>query len=366
MKSDSYWLLARLKYFAVSLCWGLLIASDIGLASAGTGQESAQNVSTQVLESQKFLQKHQYVEAEQSFKKELANTSVSDSKNVVDLLNYIGVSLHAQKKEKEAIDYFSKALSALPKKMDVGDFRKAKILSNLSLAYSAQGNSTKAMECSEEALSVFRAKKAAPLDLAVLLNSYGRLKMDAGDLERAECLFAESIAVREKIKGRNSIELVSPLVNLSGVLLEQRKVAQAEEACRRAIVICQQQDGDDSQKLFPLLCNLATLHVEQHRYKEAISSFNRAREIAEKYFGTNSEEALTTYFALSEFYEKDGQAKLSEHSLTHAVEICRYLYGQENKKTFEATLALAHLFELHGNSAEAERLRLLCGLTQSK
>ena len=366
MKDDSYWLLARLKFFAVSICWGFLMASDIGLASAGAGQESTQKMSPQVIEAQNFLKKHQYAEAEQSFKKALAKTPPDDSKNVIDLLNCIGSTLHAQKKEKEAINYFSKALAALPKKMAGGDLRKAKILSNLSLVYSAQGNSAKAMQCGEEALSVFHAEKAAPLDLAVLLNSYGRLKMDAGDFNRAESLFAESVAVREKVKGSNSVELVSPLVNLSGAYLEQKKLAQAEATCRRAIVICQQQDGDDSEMLFPLLCNLGALHVEQHRYKEAISTYKRAREIAEKYFGRNSEESLATYFALSEFYEKDGQAKLAEQSLRRAVEICRLRYGQKDRKTIEATLALAHLFQMHGNKTEAEQLRLLCRLTQSK
>ncbi len=342
------------------------MASEVGLASAGTGQEGVGKLTQQVIEAQNVLKLHQYADAEQLFKRALASTPPTDSKTVIDLLNYIGAALHAQKKEKEAINYFSKALATLPKKMAAGDLRKAKILSNLSLAYSAQGDSTKAMECSEEALSIFYMEKAAPLDLAVLLNSYGRLKMDAGDLEKAESLFAESVSVREKIKGKNSVELVSALVNLSGVYLETRKMAQAEETCRRAIVICQQQDGDDSEMLYPLLCNLGGVHVEQHRYKEAISTYKRAREIAEKYFGTTSEESLATHFALSEFYEKDGQDRLSEQSLTRALEICRILYGHKDKKTIETTLALAHLFQLHGYSAEAERLRLLCRLTQSK
>ncbi len=366
LKNDSFWLLARLKYFAVSVCWFFLIAYDIGFASALTGQENAQNANMQVLEGQKFLQQHQYAEAEQSFKSALKNTSVSDSKSIIDLLNYIGATLHAQKKEKEASDFFSRALAALPEKTDAGDVRKAKILSNLSLVHSSQGNSGKAIECCEEALSVFRAKNATPLDFAVLLNSLGRMKLDAGDAERARSLFTESISVREKIKGIKSVELVSPLINLSGAFLAQRKVDQAEEACRRASAICQQKDGEDSRKLFPLLSNLAAVQVEQHRYTEAISTFNRAREVAEKCFGRNSKETLTAYFALSEFYERDGQIELSEQSLTRAIEICRFLYGHADKKTLEATLALSHLFELHGNSAEAERLRLLCRLTQSK
>ncbi len=366
MKSDSYLHQARLKFFAVSVCWGFLLACDTGLASTETDQRSAEKVSPQLIEAQNFLSKHQYAEAEKSFKEALASTPPSDSKNVIDLLNYIGATLHAQRKEKEAIDYFSKALAALPQKITAGDLRKAKILSNLSLVLSAQGNTAKAMECAEEALSTFHAQKASPLDLAVLLNSYGRQKMEAGDLKRAESLFAEAVAVREKITGSNSIELVSPLVNLSGAYLEQRNLAQAERTCRRAIAICQQQNSAANKMLFPLLLNLAGLHVEQHQYKEAIITYKRAEEIAERYFGKNSEESLATYYALSESYEKDGQTKLSERSLTRALEICRLLYGQKDKETIDTTLALAHLFHMHGNSAEAERLRLLCRLTQRK
>lgn len=352
-------------FFVFMVCVSFL-TTEISFASEPAHIENKAKISLKIQEAQKLLADHHYSEAEKAFKQVLASTSPADNKMVIDLLNYIGATLHAQKKETEAIAVFNKALIALPNKLPDGDIRKGKILSNLSLAYSAQGQTSKAMECSEKALSIFHAHKAGASDLGLLLNSYGRLKMDAGDFKRAETLFAESVAVRETCAGKNSITLVLPLMNLSGAYLQERKFTQAESTCRRAIIICQQQDGKESEMLFPLLCSLGSLQVEQNRHAEAISSYKRAKEIAERYFGRNSEEALITCFSLSEFSENDGQTKQAEEYLSRAVEISRLLYGTKSKKNIEATLALAQLLQLHGNTSEAERLRLLCRLSHGK
>lgn len=364
--NGSVLLVAQLRILAVFFIWAFFTAPEVGCAAENITTANEIKSSPKHAEALKYLGQHQYAEAEKAFKQVLSVTPPSDEKSVVDLLNYIGATLHAQKKEPEALLYFNKALTALPKNLSSGDIRKAKILSNLCLVYSAQGDMTKAMQCSEEAISIFHAQKASPADLGVLLNSHGLLKMKSGDYNRAADLFAESIELRERKVGKDSITLVSPLVNLSSAYVQEKKFTEAESTCRRAIIICQQQDGKGSEMLFPLLCNLGSIQIDQNKHNEAISTYKRAKEIAERYFGRNSEETLMTCFALSEFYEKDGQRKLAEEHLSRAVEISRLLYGAQHKKTIEATMALAQLFQMHGNTSEAERLRTLCRLSLGK
>lgn len=350
--NDSLLVAAQLGIFVVFIVWALVVIPETGFATETSHVAKEAKVSSKIQEAQKHLAAHQYSDAERAFKQALAITPATDNKTSIDLLNYIGATLHAQKKECEAIAFFNMALAALPKKLPKGDIRKGKILSNLSLAYSAQGQTSKAVECSEKALSLFHAQRAGTSDLGVLLNSYGRLKMDAGDYKGAEDLFAESVSVREMSAGKDSITLVSPLVNLSGAYLQERKLTEAESTCRRAIIICQKKDGNESEMLFPLLSNLGNVRVEQNRCKEAISTYDRALEIAEKCFGRNSEEALMICCALSESYEKDGQAKQAEEFLSRAVKISSVLHGRKSNEAVEATQALAQLFRKHRNFSE--------------
>jgi tetratricopeptide (TPR) repeat protein len=139
---------------------------------------------------------------------------------------------------------------------------------------------------------------------------------------------------------------------------------EAQTYCQRAILICEKSDGQNSAMLFPVLCNLGRLQSDKKQYKAAIASFIRANKIASIHYGKNSEENLLTCFALSEFFEKDGQHEMAEKSLSQAVDISRIVRGSKDSQTIEATLALAHLYEIHGKDKEAERLRILCRLSQ--
>ena len=326
--------------------------------------QSPSNLDLQIKEAQKLLLSGKYAEAEQAFRDIVQKEKPKNSWVSVDLLNSIGASLHAQRKEVEALKFFKQALAEVPKDASPSDLRKAKIFSNMSLLYSAQENTKEALKFADDALMIFRANKTNPVELAVLLNSTGKIKLAAGDAPGAESLFAESISLREKANGKESLSLVTPMVNICGALMEQNKDVEAQTYCQRAILICEKSDGQNSAMLFPVLCNLGRLQSDKKQYKAAIASFIRANKIASIHYGKNSEENLLTCFALSEFFEKDGQHEMAEKSLSQAVDISRIVRGSKDSQTIEATLALAHLYEIHGKDKEAERLRILCRLSQ--
>lgn len=302
--------------------------------------------------------------AEKQFRAILAAIPSSDIKSKVDLLNFLGATLHAQNKDEEAVESFKKALTMLPTEIQKEDLRRAKILTNLALSYSALKQSNDAMKCFDEAFELFHFAQNSPKELAVLLNAHGKLKMDAGDLKAAECLFAESILLREKANGKISPELISPLTNLASVLNSEGKFSQAEIVAKRAVTICEKQNWYDSELLLPLLHNLGETQYRANNFDEAVLTMVRAKLLAERKFGANSEEALTALLKLSDFAECAQQFFLAENSLTRAVDISRILYGPQDKQTVATTLCLADLFELHGKSKDAERLRLLCRLSQ--
>lgn len=313
-----------------------------------------------------FLKQRQFAKAETAFKKLLANSDKKDNKLVADILNYIAVSLHAQKKEDEAEQYFQQALDKLPAVSRKEKIMRAKVLANLASSYLAQRKITPALEACGEAVQLFRAGGGSAIELAVLLNSFARLKIETNDYKGAESLLCESIRIRERVNGKTSRELISPLVNLSAVYLHQKKYPLAEETCHRTVQICRKNDGSSNAMLFPLLSNLAEAQLETKHFTSAAITYQEALTVADREFGKNSDESLATLLSLSEAAESSRQRKVAEDALRRAVDICRTSFGSQDERTLQVTEALADLEQGHGNLSEARRLRFLSRLSRRR
>lgn len=321
-------------------------------------------VDTEVQKAIAFLEKRQFDKAELAFKRLLKTHNRCNDNTAADIYNFIGVALHAQKKENQAAEYFRKSLSLIPA-VDLSHKRmRAKVFANLSGVYAAEGQYKRAEDSYLEAIKLFKECKSSAKELAVVLASYGRMKIELKDFKAAEPLIRESINLREKTAGATSMELISPLVNLSNVLLEEGLYKEALAICKRAVTICEKNDGLESKMLFPLLMNLATIQIECNDAKSATESYQRALLIAEKTYSPNGDEALSSLLSITEAAQRSNQKELALKSLRRALEICRKSFGHNDERTLQATEALADLEQLNGNPAEAQRLRLLSRLSK--
>ncbi len=311
-----------------------------------------------------LLEKRQYDKAEKAFKHLLQTHNKLNDITAADIYNFIGVTQHAQKKESQAEEYFQKALSCLPPIDSSHKKMRAKVFANLSGVYFSERKYSRAEDSCLNAIKLFRQTNNSEKELAVILGSYGRLKIELKDFKAAETLIRQSINLREKTAGTTSMELISALVNLSNVLLEEGIHDQALAACKRAISICEKNDGVDSKMLFPLLINLATVQLESSDAQAATESYQRALLVAENFYSPNSEEALTALLGISETAQKSNRGQLALKSLKRALEICRLTFGNDDERTLQATEALADLEQLNGNIAEAQRLRILSRLSK--
>lgn len=340
---------------------GVHPASSTAAQCAGCRTQLIWN--SQIRSGTRLLYARKYLPAEQSFKNALqcALCKPVNESQVIESLNFLGVALHGQAKETEAIGCFNRALS----KLSENDKRRAKILSNLALACKAVGQTSNALHYSEEAVRLFRHVHASPMDESTSLNTYGQLLMNARYFENAETVLRSAIKLREKAVGKKGLELISPLLNLSVVLIENHKLAESEQACKRVISICEAQLGPNSEKLFPALSNLAQVNMQQSLYKEAQRNLERARLIAEKSFGRVSSESLMCLLNLSQIYEAKGDHELAEQMLNEAVELARLLYGFNDSKTIIFMEELANLYAAHDKPSDAEHLRFVCRLLSS-
>ncbi|MBA3857484.1 MAG: hypothetical protein C0507_11305 [Cyanobacteria bacterium PR.3.49] len=313
-----------------------------------------------------LLKQRQFGKAEIAFKQLLPQLDGRDNKKVADILNYIGVALRAQKKENEAARYFRLALAKLPADSSKEKIMRAKVLSNLSSTYLSQKKIALATETCSEAVTLFRLAGGSPKDLAVLLNTYGRLKMENHDFKEAESLFNESLKLRQKASGDTSIEVLAPLINLSALYLQQKRFSQAEQVCQRALDICQQHEMSNNALFFSALSNLAEAQLETEQFRSAAATYKHALKISDKQFGAYSQESLAILLNLSEAAEGSGQREIARETLRRAVDLCRIVFGSQDNRTLQATEALADLEQGYGNLSEARRLRFLSRLSRKR
>lgn len=365
----------RQSSFISFLCFGTTLwisaifaqfASAVPSVSLLHERANPPNTTTNFNLAVSLLTSHQFEKSEAAFKKLLAHSNRRDNRFLADVLNYIGVALHAQKKEHEAEIFFRDAIAKLPPVSEKDKLMRAKVFSNLAGVYLALGKTEQCSDCCENAARLFREVGNSSKELAVLLNSYARLKMHLLDWSAAEPLLIESIKLREETIGRGSIELTTPLVNLGTVYFEQEKFQQAEQVCERTIAICEKCNGSECALLFPLVSNLAEAQLELKKYFVAVFNYKRALSISDKEFGPHSNESLNTLLSLSEAAEASNQRQLATASLKRAVEISRSKFGPQDERTLQALEALADLEGGNGNASEARRLRFLSRLSRRR
>lgn len=260
----------------------------------------------EIKSAQELLHQYKNYEAELAFQKALKQAvQIPNNKlQVVECFNFIGASQHAQGKSEEAIKSFRKAFENLPNEKH---WRlRMKILSNISLAYSATGEKTKALDSIKESILISSKHKIGSLEESVLLNNFGQLLMANDDLAQAELALTKSIKLRENVLGKASPQLISPLVNLSLVYMNCGNLIASEQCCKRAISISNMNKSSEDV-VFSAWNNLADIYVRKHNLQEAENCLEKAYEIAERRFGSTSPQTLKIASNLAYVYEANGK-----------------------------------------------------------
>lgn len=178
------------------------------------------------------LSAHRYAEAEQNFRLVIDSSPELqvDSARLADLFNFLGVTLHCQRKHSEAIEAYKSALTGLPEGLTANT--RGKILSNLALSYSALGMRKEALQACRSALDHFRVGKVDALNHSVLLNAYGQLLIDEKNWDAAKSVLTKSLKLRASVQG-DGCELAVPLFMLASVYQGAGRYDLAEAVLRR-------------------------------------------------------------------------------------------------------------------------------------
>lgn len=169
------------------------------------------------------------------------------------------------------------------------------------------------------------------LEHATQMLEAGQRFDDMARYGEARELLQPALATREKLLGKESIEVADVLVSLAEAERESGRFAQAEGMNRRALAIAEAQQGPDDPKTAQYLIALAGLfdatRTDAAQLKEAEDLYRRAADILEKRHDPQLAEVLTKQGMVLDYLSRPKEA---EAALRHALAVWQATHAQDD------------------------------------
>ena len=179
----------------------------------------------------------------------------------------------------------------------------------------------------EQALEILAARDAlqralsAESQVAASLNSLAVLYVQMGNYAAAEPLHQRSLAIVEKVHGKEHPVVAASLNNLANLYQEQGNYAEAEPLHQRSLAIKEKVLGQEHPDVAYSLHNLAALYVQMGNYAEAEPLYQTALAIFEKVLGQEHPDVATILNNLASLYQAEGDILRALDFLTRSTNI---------------------------------------------
>ena len=174
-----------------------------------------------------------------------------------------------------------------------------------------------------------------------------------GDMTAAEQNYRVAIGVIERLEGIFSPRLINPLSGLGHTYNRAGKYEQAIESFERALRLNNIQLGFTNFRQFGIHDGLTESYVGLREYEDA-TFYQRAQvEIHQRKFGKNSPQVVPSMYKLAEWYSRAGDLEASALTYRGADRILRDQESESSAQRAEAMLGLARLYERQGNRPAA-------------
>jgi serine/threonine-protein kinase len=227
-------------------------------------------------------------------------------------------------------------------------------LADLGLVLQAEGKVVEAQDICQEAYELWKAipPPTNPAE-AYAPNKLAEACFNLGDFIKAESLFLDALAIKQRLLGGEDITVASSLVWLSRTLAQQARLDEAEKALREALAIQHKVPGDNDPAMAETLGYLArTLEAKgeldraENAYLESLAIFKKGPP----------DRVINIAIALnnmSSVLERLGKLAEAEAALEEACTLCRQPPLDRSSVAFASLDNLARLFERQGRMPEA-------------
>jgi eukaryotic-like serine/threonine-protein kinase len=303
---------------------------------------------------------------------------------VADEINNLAALYGRQGQLREAAELLERSLKILQHNFGATHQRVALVLKNLGLTYSLAGDYARADEYLQRALEIDE-KNLGPTNTAVLWglvtlgnlerkkgnlnaaardfslarerglasslgtknNEYERaleglasVAVDRRNLEEAERLYTEALAIKLAANGENHFTLANPLEGLGSVLVARGKGTDAIEPLGRALALREATQGVNHPALSQTLRKLASAYRLAGRTDDAEKALVRAMTIIEKAHGPEHPEVAASAQALGELLAARGDVEAARAQFSRALAIRRKVLGDAHPDTRASAAAL--------------------------
>src|SRR5579884_16472 len=192
-------------------------------------------------------------------------------------------------------------------------------------------------------------------EAANLLYRTGAYLFDRLQLEQAETLYNDAIAIQEEVLEPNHVDLARSLNGLALLYVAQGRDTDAEPLYQRALAI-RKASGSSPREVAQSLHNLAGLYFSQGRYSEAEALYKQALDIHLQQPDGGQAEAVNEYISLADTYRFWQKYPLALQYYETALDILEDTVGTEHSSFVTTRNNLAALYEEQGQYDRAESL----------
>jgi tetratricopeptide (TPR) repeat protein len=271
----------------------------------------------------------------------LSNLKVTDSPELADSLERLGLLYYKQGRYLEAEPLLQKVLILRQRLFGADHSDVATSLNNLAELYRSQGRYSEAEPLYLRSLEIIKQQlNTDHLDTATSLNNLAILYCFQDRFSEAETFFTQSLEIRERQLGEDHPIVAANLNNLAELYRSQGRYSEAEPLYLRSLEIMKQQLGADHPTVAASLNNLALLYYAQGRYSEAETLFLQSLEIKERHLGGEHPAVTKSLHNLSKLYYDQGRYTEAETLLTRSLKSRRNLLGENHSDTVDSLRGL--------------------------
>lgn len=246
-------------------------------------------------------------EAAASYRKALACTGAGGTLRLLPAVLGLAHCLKATGDAPDAMQVLMEALNSLaqhPDKVPSSGNYEFQVLKSLGDVCKGAFDYARAEHYYERAVALKQecvASSPAPadeLELATAMNGLASVLRLSGKHQRAEELYRQALAIREKHLPGDHPNIVSSTLHVAAVMKEHEAFESAAQMYRRALQVLEKTRGPMHLDVSSVLCNLATCLQETGNLKEAESLASRALRIRSAALGSEHAESVKALHVL--------------------------------------------------------------------
>ncbi|MBL0173597.1 MAG: CHAT domain-containing protein [Gemmatimonadaceae bacterium] len=286
-----------------------------------------------------------------------APTDADRAVSAADSINDLATRLARLPRDSVSVTLLRRALELRESALGVSDVEVAATLQELAQLLAGRARYAEAESLALRALTI-RQEQLGPENLAVArsLNQLASLS-ERSRLPLADSLYRGSLAMSQRLLGREHRDNILTLANLGAVLIRRRGYVDADSTLRLAVAIAERTFGIDNGRTYTPLFNLAFLYKEQGRADEAAPLYARLISMREKELGADHLDVARLVTDLAGMFERQGRYTDAELQRRRALAAFEKANRGPDTNVAYCLAALGWNLYLQGRYAEAESIQ---------